>query len=76
MQSLNTLKKGQSAKILYISEHHSANKLIQLGLTPGKNVTFVKDTLFGHALYFKIGFNQVALRSEEADLVIIEPLSA
>lgn len=66
------LKMGEVATILSIKPTELSIKLIQMGFLPQKKIRLVRTTITGNPLYIQLGEQYIALRKEEAALLIIQ----
>ena len=66
------LKEGQSAIIASIKTDNYTCKLLTLGLLPQSKVTYVRSAPLGGARYLKIKDHYVAVREEEAKIILVE----
>ncbi len=48
-----------------------SSKLVQMGFLPGKKIVILRTTLTGTPLYMQLGEQYIALRREEAALLVI-----
>jgi len=71
IKTLDTLPIGQTAIIDAIAPSQLSSKLAQMGFLPNKKVTILRKTIFGNSLYLQLGEQFIALRQEEAALIII-----
>ncbi|WP_103927433.1 FeoA family protein [Petrotoga sp. SL27] len=65
---------GQKGKIerLNIDEESTKNRLIAMGITPGKFIELAHVSPFGDPLVFKIGEKKVVLRKSEASKIFVD----
>ncbi|MDY6895362.1 MAG: FeoA domain-containing protein [Thermotogota bacterium] len=65
---------GQKGKIerLNIDEESTKNRLIAMGITPGKFIELAHISPFGDPLVFKIGEKKVVLRKSEASKIFVD----
>jgi len=72
MRTLGELKSGESAVVASFRDNMLASRLMSMGVIPGTQVQIVRKSLTG-ATYF-LQFSQLALavRKEEAALIVIE----
>ena len=71
IKTLDTLPIGQTAIIDAIAPSQLSSKLVQMGFLPNKKITILRKTLFGNPLYVQLGEQFMAMRQEEAALIII-----
>ncbi len=72
MQTLATLKPGESGSVTLLDEGSYTCKLLNLGLLPLAKVTMVRKSPFGGAYYIKLERHQLAVREEEARTIYID----
>ncbi len=48
-------------------------RLQELGFTPGCEIMLMSETLFGGPLSFRVRDAKIALRRQDADLVMVQP---
>ena len=72
MQTLASLKPGESAFVTLLDEGSYTSKLLNLGILPKTKVTMVRKSPFGGAFYIKLERHQLAMRTEEAETIYIE----
>lgn len=65
---------GECARLAAIGPSALSAMLVDLGCRPGQTVRLERRGLFGSPLYLCIGDRRMALRSEEARLLLLEPL--
>ncbi len=65
---------GQKGKIerLNIDEESTKNRLIAMGITPGKFIELAHVSPFGDPLVFKIGEKKVVLRKSESSKIFVD----
>lgn len=61
------------AHISHIQPGGLSVKLLQMGCLPGKEIELVRKSLFGNPLYMRVGNQFLALRTEEAAQIILQP---
>lgn len=62
---------GQAGIIETIASNELSSKLVQMGFLPNKKITVLRKTLTGSPLYIQLGEQFIALRQEEAELIIL-----
>ena len=72
MQTLATLRPGETGTIMLLDEGTYTCKLLNLGLLPKSRVTMIRRSPFGGAYYVKLERHQLAVREDEAGSIIIE----
>ncbi|MBK8442447.1 MAG: FeoA domain-containing protein [Sphingobacteriales bacterium] len=63
---------GESSRICALQQNNMSLVLMQRGCVPGAPICMVRRSLRGHTLYIKVGSQALALRAEEAALIVIE----
>lgn len=71
-RSLLDLKIGEEAYVIKCELTNYTCKLLTLGLLPKTRVRVVRKAPIGGALYVKINDYQIAVRKEEAKLILVE----
>ena len=75
--SLAQLPIGSRARIVSIEGTDSnSSRLLEMGLTPGQSIAFVRTALLGDPLEVEVRGYRLSLRKTEASRVIVEPESA
>ena len=75
--SLAKLNPGASAKVLDILGHGPVERrLLEMGLVSGAKVSAVRKSPLGNSIEFKIFGSNIVMRRNEAERVLVEPLSA
>jgi len=70
---LTDLTRGQSGRVVEIQgADELALRLMEMGLTPGVEVTLIGQAPLGDPLEFDVRGYRLSLRKQEADLVRIE----
>lgn len=73
MTQLTDLTRGQSGRVVEIQgADELALRLMEMGLTPGVEVTLIGQAPLGDPLEFDVRGYRLSLRKQEADLVRIE----
>lgn len=72
MLKTSNIPTGIRYKIKEISESPLAVNFLEIGILPGKSIELVQRAPFGGPLAFLIDDNLIALRTDEANLVIVE----
>ena len=73
MTHLNKMLPGQRAKVLgYSSDSPVVRRLTELGLVPGRVVTYLRNAPLQDPLEIQVGPNCLSLRHAEASLVAVE----
>lgn len=70
-KNITNLHFGESAIITEFSNGYVACKLMAMGLLPGVDIVLVRKSPFGGAYYIKAKNHYVALRSNEAESVLV-----
>lgn len=70
---LHELLPGQTARIVGYSEDSPViRRLAELGLSPGRSITYLRRAPLRDPLEIKVGGSSLALRKAEASLVAVE----
>jgi len=69
--SLSNVSKGQLAVVSHFKDQHLAGRLMAMGVLPGSSIEVLRSAPFGGGLYVKADNLLLALRSEEAEVIII-----
>ena len=69
--TLSTISKGQMAVVSHFRDQHLAGRLMAMGVLPGSIIEVLRPAPFGGGLYVKADNMLLALRSEEAEVIII-----
>lgn len=72
MQTLDSLKLGQSAIIKGFTDEFLSLKLTEMGCFPGETVKLTNVAPFGDPIAIEVLGYQLSLRKQEARTVIIE----
>ncbi len=73
MTHLNKMLPGQKAKVLgYTSDSPVVRRLTELGLIPGRMVTYLRNAPLQDPLEIQVGPSCLSLRHAEASLVAVE----
>ncbi|MCM2271063.1 MAG: ferrous iron transport protein A [candidate division Zixibacteria bacterium] len=73
MTYLNKLNPGQRAKVVgYRHDSPIARRLTELGLIPGRTVTYLRNAPLQDPLEIQVGPSCLSLRHAEASLVAVE----
>ena len=73
MTYLDKLIPGQSARIVgYKSDGPVSRRLAELGLTPGRQIRYLRDAPLRDPLQIQIGNGSLSLRHAQAALVAVE----
>ena len=73
MTYLNKMTPGQKGKVIgYTDDSPIARRLAELGLVPGREITYLRDAPLRDPLEIQIGLSCLSLRHSEASLVAIE----
>jgi ferrous iron transport protein A len=76
MTYLSNLSPGQSGTVVgYADDSPVARRLAELGLIPGRVVTYLRNAPLRDPLEIQVGPCCLSLRHREASLVAIEPLN-
>lgn len=66
------LKRNRKAVILGVGEGETAQRLLEMGFSPGSEIVLIGKGPFGNPLAFRVGLLHAALRSDEAALIEIK----
>ncbi|GIV32815.1 MAG: hypothetical protein KatS3mg031_0350 [Chitinophagales bacterium] len=69
------LKPGQTGIIRSLHESHLSARLIEMGFLPGRKLRLIRTAPGGCPLYFELHGQYIALRSDEADSILLDPQS-
>jgi len=72
MLKTSNIPTGIRYKIKEITDSSLAINFLEIGILPGKSLELVQRAPFGGPLAFLVGDNLIALRADEANLVIVE----
>jgi Fe2+ transport system protein FeoA len=72
--TLGQLSKGQQAVIERFSDQQLAGRLMAMGVLPGSTVVVIRNAPFGGAFYVQVDHFLIALRTEEAEAIVIKEL--
>ncbi|RME18887.1 MAG: ferrous iron transport protein A [Candidatus Zixiibacteriota bacterium] len=73
MTYLHKLHPGQTARVVgYTEDNPLTRRLNELGLTPGRTVTYLRDAPLRDPLQIRVGECSLALRHTDAALVAVE----
>ena len=73
MTYLSNMAPGQKGKVLgYTDDTPVARRLTELGLIPGREVTYLRDAPLRDPLEIQVGPCCLSLRHNEASLVAVE----
>jgi ferrous iron transport protein A len=73
MTSLAQLGVGQSAKIVQLSQNgESAQRLMEMGLTPGVQIRFIGSAPLGDPLEYELRGYKLCMRRAEAEQIEVE----
>lgn len=73
MTYLHRLTPGQSARVLGFTEDSPlTRRLVELGLCPGRRVTYLRQAPLRDPLEIQVGGSSLALRHADAAVVAVE----
>ena len=73
MTYLDKMHPGQSARVIgYRTDGPVSRRLAELGLTPGRQIRYLRDAPLRDPLQIQIGGGSLSLRHEQAALVMVE----
>ena len=74
--SLNEMVKNKVYIIDQVNaEGELRHKLLNMGITPGVKIEFIRKSIFGDPLAFRVRDYIIALRKEEASKIIIKDIN-
>jgi Fe2+ transport system protein FeoA len=68
---LSELKKGQHARIVRLGEDALSKRFLELGITPGTDVTLSAIAPFGDPIAIDLGEFSISLRKKEAAQIFV-----
>ena len=71
-QRVTQLKKGHSGRVSKFTDDKIASKLLSMGVLPNSEVTVVKSLPFNGGYYLKVDGNNIAVRVNEAEHILVE----
>lgn len=71
-KTLRQLQQGQQAVIDRFSDQQLAGRLLAMGVLPGSSVRYIRDAPFGGGAYIQVDHFLMALRTEEAEMIILK----
>jgi Fe2+ transport system protein FeoA len=72
MRTLLNLNTGETAEIDHFSGSTYAGRLMSMGIIPGASVKLIRKSLSGAAAIYEIRKMQIALRSTEANQIVLK----
>ena len=66
--------KSLKKKIIGFSNDRLSGRLLELGITPGKNLEVIRRAAFGGPCYVKVDSHSYVLRKEELESILLENL--
>ena len=73
MTYLNKMTPGQKARVVgFTQDSPLVRRLNELGLSPGRSVTYLCRAPLNDPLLFEVGESRLSLRHSEASLVAVE----
>lgn len=73
MTYLDKLTPGQTARVIgYKTDGPVCRRLAELGLTPGRQIVYLRDAPLKDPLQIQIGSGSLSLRHAQAALVAVE----
>ncbi len=73
MTNLNKMNPGQRGRVVGFTEDNPiTRRLLELGLVPGRAVTYLRNAPLQDPMEVQIGVNRLSLRHSEAALVTVE----
>jgi Fe2+ transport system protein FeoA len=73
MTYLDKMIPGQRARVVgYTEDSAIARRLAELGLTPGREIMYLRDAPLRDPLQIQIGNSSLSLRHAQASLVAVE----
>ena len=73
MKTLDKIKKGETVKVISIgdSSDELRSHILNMGLTPGVEVTLIKKAPFGDPVEFRLRGYELALQKEDASKIVV-----
>lgn len=73
MQTLDKIKKGETVKVISIedSSDELRSRILNMGLTPGVEVTLIKKAPLGDPLEFRLRVYELALQKKDASKIAV-----
>ena len=68
---LSELKKGQHARIVQLGEDALSKRFLEVGITPGTDVTLSAIAPFGDPIAIDLGEFSISLRKKEAAKIFV-----
>ena len=68
---LSELKKGQHARIVLLGEDALSKRFLEVGITPGTDVTLSAIAPFGDPIAIDLGEFSISLRKKEAAQIFV-----
>lgn len=68
---LNELKKGQHARIVRLGEDVLSKRFLEVGITPGTDITLSAVAPFGDPIAIDLGDFSISLRKKEAAQIFV-----
>ena len=65
------LKENEISEILKLEDDPKIPAMTDLGILPGAEISIIRRTVLGGPVYVKINGNLIALRQQEAKLIIV-----
>lgn len=72
VRTINDLAAGESALIHTFIDEACAVRLLSLGVLPQTQVTLVRRSPLGDALYLRVGSHHIAIRTSEATTITLQ----
>ncbi len=69
--TLNDLKPGSAGKIKGFADDLLANRMLSMGLLPGKTIEVIRYAPLGKGFYVKCNGIYIALRKQEATCILL-----
>ena len=73
--SLNQISTGTNCRLVNFNDHRLAGKLMSMGVLPGNTIRIVQKLWFGSNLFISCNDQRIALRKEEAAMILVKRLS-
>ena len=70
--ALSNLKKGQRATIISIGEELLSKRFLEVGITPGTEITLTAIAPFGDPIAINLGEFSISMRKKEAQQIIVQ----
>lgn len=72
MRTLLSLNPGETGEIQHVAGEPYAGRLMSMGIIPGASVKLIRKSFSGAAAIYQIRKMQIALRSTEANQIVLK----